>query len=452
LTRVRRSLPAVAAGIGVAAAFAAYRLWQGLTGVPLVWQDSAGYQQSSLWAGVRPPVVPVFWGLTGTPRSYVVTQTLISIVAWCFLAWTVAMLARPGWARVVAGSIVLTFASTMPLVIWDRSVLSESLSLSALALVFATAIRATQRVTWPRVAALVAASAALALVRDSLIWMVVGLALATAIYAIIHRAGREVLALAFLLLAVSGFAIAGQAAANRNIDVIAHVLFVRIFPYPDRVHWFADHGMPNEAEVLAFAHATKAHRGEAKVVWVAPNDATVQPLVRWLRGDATAVYLEWLALHPGYVLTEPLREPERAFNNAGHLAFYAAADRTDLPIVNTVFDPGAWVVFAVAVIAVIVGVIRGARRERWWRIVVLLGGLGVIEILGAWHGDGMETTRHGVVGNVSVRLAVLVLVVAGSLAPRSRSATQPASDRERGCPEFRGTWVTARLLRPDPTR
>ena len=338
------------------------------------------------------------------------------------------MLARPGWERVVAGSIVLAFASTMSIVIWDRSVLSESLSFSALSLVFATAIRATQRVTWPRAAALVAASAAFALVRDSLVWMVLGLALAIAVYAIVHRAGREVIALAFLLLAVSGFAIVGQAAAHRNIDNVEHVLFVRIFPFPDRVQWFADHGMPNEAEVLAFADATKAPRGEAKVVGVAPNDAKVQPLVRWLRSDATAVYLEWLALHPGYVLTEPLRDPERAFNNAeGHLAFYAAADRTDLPIVNTVFDPGAWLVLAGAVIAVVVGVIRGVWRERWWRMLAVLGGFGVMEMLVAWHGDGTETTRHGIVGSVSVRLAMLVLVVAGSLAPRSRSGTQPGS-------------------------
>ena len=37
-------------GIGVllAAAFAGYRLWQALTGMPLVWQDSSGYQHSSI--------------------------------------------------------------------------------------------------------------------------------------------------------------------------------------------------------------------------------------------------------------------------------------------------------------------------------------------------------------------------------------------------------------------
>jgi hypothetical protein len=328
------------------------------------------------------------------------------------------MLTRSVWPRLVTGAVVLAFASTMPIVIWDRSVLSESLSFSALACVFATAIRVTQRVTWPRVAALVVASTALALVRDSLLWIVVGLALAIMAYAVAHNAGAKVLVLGVALLVMSGYAIIGQAAAHRNIDNVEHALFVRIFPYPDRVEWFADHGMPNKREVLAYAALAKSEDGQAKIVGIAPDDPTVQPLLHWLRTDATPVYLEWLALHPGYVLTEPLREPERAFNNAlGRLAFYAAPDRTDLPVVNTVFDPGPWWVAAAIAVAIAIGVARAVWRRRWWRMLALLGGLGLLEMLVAWHGDGTETARHGIVGSVAVRLAVVILVVAGALAP-----------------------------------
>ena len=120
-----------AIGILLAAAFSGYRLWQALTGMPLIWQDSAGYQQSSLWSGVRPPVAPLLWRVTGTPTSFVVVQTLIAIVAWCFLAWAAAMVTRSVWPRLLTGAVVLAFASTMPVVLWDRSVLSESLSFSA---------------------------------------------------------------------------------------------------------------------------------------------------------------------------------------------------------------------------------------------------------------------------------------------------------------------------------
>jgi len=421
-------------GIGVllAAAFAGYRLWQALTGMPLVWQDSSGYQHSSLWSGVRPPVAPLLWRITGTPTSYIVVQTLIAIVAWCFLAWAAAMVARPGWSRLVTGAAVLAFACTMPVVIWDRSVLSESLSFSALAVVFATAIRVTQRVTWGRVVALVAAAVGLALVRDSLLWMVAGLALAILAYAVVHNAGTKVLVLGIALLAVTGYALIGQAVAHRNVSNIEHVLFVRIFPFPDRVEWFADHGMPNKKEVLAYAATTTADPGHAKWVGIAPADPTVQDLVRWMRTDATGVYLEWLALHPGYVLAEPLREPERTFNNAeGNLSFYAAIDRTDLPLVDAVLDPGPWWVALATAVAVVVGVVRGTWRCRWWRMVALLGGLGVFEMLVAWHGDGTETTRHGIVGSVTVRLAVTILLVLGALAPTDRNVSVLRTVRRR---------------------
>ena len=85
------------AGFGIAALFAWYRLDQGLRGFALVWQDSAGYQASAFWAGIRPPVAPALWFFTGSPRAYVVTQTIIAVLAWCFLAWTVAMAVGRGW-------------------------------------------------------------------------------------------------------------------------------------------------------------------------------------------------------------------------------------------------------------------------------------------------------------------------------------------------------------------
>ena len=102
--RDRFVVPVVAAG-GIIA-FAAYKLWQGLVGGPLVWQDSLSYQESAahpltsraLWTGYRPPVTPLLWKVTGTLTSFVVVQTAISILAWSALA--VVLVARlPSRAR-----------------------------------------------------------------------------------------------------------------------------------------------------------------------------------------------------------------------------------------------------------------------------------------------------------------------------------------------------------------
>jgi len=43
----------------------------------------------------------------------------------------------------------------------------------------------------------------------------------------------------------------------------------------------------------------------------------------------------------------------------------------------------------------------------------------------AWHGDGMEATRHASVGNVQVRLGVLLMLVLLLDGRQPASADQP---------------------------
>ena len=142
------------------------------------------------------------------------------------------------------------------------------------------------------------------------------------------------------------------------------------------------------------------------------DDPEFQPLAHWLRTDAARTYVAWLVLHPGTVLKEPLVRPERTFNNAdGHLSFYAAVDRTDAPLLTTVLYPAWPWVLAGAIVAVVGGWWSGQWRRTAWGGVALLGVLGLAHMLVAWHGDGMEATRHAGVGNVQVRLGVLILLV-----------------------------------------
>ena len=58
-------------------------------------------------------------------------------------------------------------------------------------------------------------------------------------------------------------------------------------------------------------------------------------------------------------------------------------------------------------------------------MIALLGALGLVHMLIAWHGDGMEATRHASVGNVQVRLGVLLLLVLLLDGRQPASADQP---------------------------
>ncbi len=170
--------------------------------------------------------------------------------------------------------------------------------------------------------------------------------------------------------------------------------------------------MPQGDRVDSLARAVKPAAGAAPVVSIDFADPKLQPLAEWLRTDASRTYVEWLLLHPDSVLHDPLVRPERTYNNAeGHLSFYAASDRTDAPVLTALLYPSWGWVLAGALLAVVAAVATGIWRRPAWRMVALLGGLGLVHMLIAWHGDGMEVTRHASVGNVQVRLGILVLLV-----------------------------------------
>ncbi len=337
------------------------------------------------------------------------------------LAGTVGRLAEPGWRRLSATWLVLAFATVGPITMWNRSLLSESLSMSLLALVVAGLMAVARRVTWPRVVGTVAAGLAFATTRDAQAWTV------AAARGGARRAGpRPDLAgpdrrgaagvLAVCLIAAAGLAEWGTLASDRTTGDVADVFYVRVFPFPARVAWFAAHGMPEARQIDGLAAATTATGGAAKVVALGTNQPSLVPLQRWLRTDGGAAYLEWLATHPWYVVTEPLVRPERAFNFArGNLGFYAGPGGPPTSPLTPIFWSGLPVLALLAAAAASLAVRRRAWLHPPWRVLVAVTGVGVVAMLVAWHGDGQEVTRHTVEGLAEVHVGIVILVVIGLL-------------------------------------
>ena len=409
--------------------FAAYVVVQARAGPPLLWTDSTAYRSvatrplasRALWAGPRPPLVPLVLKLVGSPGAMVTTQAVAAALAWGALAWTVGGLVPRGWRRVVAGFVVLGFAATLPVTMWNRSVLSESLSLSLLALVFAGCIAVSVRPTWPRIAATVAVCLAFAATRDAQVWTVGMLAVATGAVAVVARATHRGAALRVGVLAVALVGVVaisewGTLASQRTTADTADVLFVRVFPFPGRVAWFADHGMPEADRVDRLAGGTPVPPGGVKVVGVSRHDPAFAPLTRWIDTEAASTYVLWLATHPWYVVSEPLQRPERAFNFAqGDLAFYAPTiDPMRSPLTSLLW-PDVAGLMVTAVLALALGWVSGAWRTPPWRTLVVLTLVGVGAMLVAWNGDGQEVTRHTVEGFAQVRLGVWILFAIGLL-------------------------------------
>ena len=148
------------------------------------------------------------------------------------------------------------------------------------------------------------------------------------------------------------------------------------------------------------------------MTYVADDDPDLQEWLAWVERDGRGAFAAWMATHPAYLVTEPLRDPERTFNNAlGDRSFYAPIDQREVPLVSAVLVPDRWV--ALAVVAVVAA--WATWRRRWGSPLLLVGAVTVALAaphgLVSWHTDGMETARHLVVPALQLYLGALLMVV-----------------------------------------
>lgn len=404
------------------------RSWQLGGNEPMVWQDTDDYITSSrapwlsleLWAGARPPAIPVLLKLTGRngPNALAV-QAIVASLCWAALATAVAAALPAGWRRWAAAGLVLAVSITSRTTMFDQSLLSETLALGFLALVAATAVALARRVTPWRAAALVGACALWVAVRDApVIALLTGAAaLGVAVLAVRRPDPAKALVLAIaaaglVLVGVTTFAAANR--GERDQAPLEHVLSVRILPYPDRVAWFADHGMPQADEIAALGVPVPAFPGGPpyKGVPLAQDDPRFAPWHDWVASSGRGTFLLWLATHPGYVVGEPFERPERAYNNAeGDLEFYRPPDFRHVPLVGILSVRTAWLV-PVGLLVAAALIWTGRYRSPLALAGMVLTATAVPHGVMAWHSDGMETARHLVVPGMQLRLGVVLLAVA----------------------------------------
>jgi len=430
--------------------FALFRVWQATTVPALVWPDSKDYEtigshalwSGGFWFGSRPVLAPLLWMVTRSPAHYVLGQAVVSVVVWGFLAWTVAGIFPDGWRRFASFTVVLAFATSTPIALWDRSVLSESLAMSGVALLFAVVIRFVQRPTPGRAIAVVGAALWCALARDSEIVVptLLGLLLLGVAVTLRRRPQFKVLmGTGCALLLAAGFCISAVIESGRDNLNITNNMYVRVFPYPKTVAWFASHGMPESGQVDRLARMeSQPPMGTAKAVFPNLQSHAFARLGVWITDHGAATYGLWMATHPWDVVLDPLRRPERTFNDGnGDLYAYAAGNRVTSGL-TPVFWPG-WVwLEAMVAFTLVIGVKRKLWRNRVAQAIVALGVIGLAAMIWAWNGDGQEVTRHTVEGLAQVHLGALLAVLVAIMwwrkpeykGIRSKSGTPVATMRD----------------------
>jgi hypothetical protein len=426
--------------VASAAVLAAVRTWQIVGKGAVWWNDSADFLTSAdtglfsleRWAGPRTAAAPLVLSLAGfEPRTYVIWQAAIAVACWAALATSVWTVIEGRRARCLGALAVVAFSCTVPVTMWERSVLSESLGTSTLALTLAAVLQLARGVTGRRVAAVLAASALWLITRDSHASVVLVAAVALGVALVVaewrsrgrpdgddakdrDRAVGALIVLATWLFAFGAVAWVAASQGNRHAYPLRNVFEARVLPYPDRVSWFADHGMPQADRFVgpdALAPVVGGG-GQAPVTYVADDDPSMRQWLAWVARDGRGALAAWMATHPAYLVTEPLRNPERTFNNAmGDRSSYAPLDQREVPLVTDVLIPNRWVA-----LAIVAAVAAWATWRRRWRSPLLLVGAATVALaaphgLVSWHSDGMETARHLAVPALQLYLGALLMVL-----------------------------------------
>lgn len=441
---VRRRVPAELLAIALLGTVAGgwVRWWVRAGAAPLRWNDSSQYLASARepwlsldrWAGLRPVLMPAALAVVDRRlTSFVTLQTSVAAASWALLAVAVASILTPGWRRWLAAALVLGFSLVEPLVMWDQQVLTESLALSAVALTVAALIWSSRGLNRPRAVALIVAVVLLLTARDSHVVPVVVGAAGMAAWALVRRPPRRrlilltsayLVALAFL---VSGAARVGQ----RESQPIQHLYAARVLPYPDRLSWFAEHGMPDAAGLAALPKA--GHPDQAPWTPVA-HRPELEGWRSWLLDHGRSTFARYLISHPGYVVSEPRRHPERVFNSGRGLGTYRPRGLKAVPGVTAVFWPSVKVDVAVAAAAAALAWRRRTHRSPLTIAGAVLAATSAPHALVVWHSDGMESARHLLIPGMQLRVGTLLLVLAALLTGTGRSLPVRSNGRRPAPP------------------
>lgn len=373
----------------------------------------------------------------GSSAAYVALQIAVAAAAWGLLAGEVAATQTTPLRRWAMAIGVLGFSLTTPIVQWDRLVLTETIGLALLAASVALVLHhlRTGR-AWPLVVLVVVAVVWMA-GRDTVAaTLISGAVCAVVLWVGAGRRGRLVPVVATALVVIAGIGYWGATSARRGMSPMANTFSVRVMPYPDRVRWFMDHGMP---EGERFLDATPLEESDpisnAPVVPISRDDLETDPWWVWLRTEGTGTYIRFLATHPATVVTEPFRRPRRVMWSDGgyRVETFRAPDRrtfTD-PLTSLLWWPTS-VTLVVLVAAGLWWNHRGRPTGPLWTTAALATVTGVAYGVTAWYFDGLEADRHTLVGWTSLRIAVLLVIAALVAGDRPVRQTGAAPRTGRG--------------------
>ena len=346
-------------------------------------------------------------------EAIVRNQTIISIFCWIGCALLIVS-SLDGWfAKALAAFLVLSFGFVPQIADWDSILSSESLSFSLFALLVGLLIKVLPNGkednfgTWAAGIGLVIVNFLWIFTRDTNAYFVLVEAVLLIIAAIIYwtrRSGQRISSLicGFLLAGLFIFHQGTFRESERWLIPLLNNLVVNVFPYEDRVAFFAENNMPADEETLSLT-------GSAEYNEITENEK----LLHWARRFGMQTYQKWLLSMPLWSVLQVYENLDSFFEENRQPFFYGSKEQRP----HWAEKPGNLMhplSAAVIVIDLLLIIFLGTKMVRsgnssdiplfWLLLIMFLGG-GLMMSL-AYLGEVRSIWRHVLGGVAALRLTM----------------------------------------------
>jgi len=298
---------------------------------------------------------------------------------------------------------VLLFSLSTNIVMWDRDLLTESISISLLVLFVSCWFWTLMQWHWAKGAVLILIALVLSFIRDANAYSLMMVAGILATLVLLKHADKR-----FLILATAFTVIfaANQVSLNQGkrwVFPFLDVMGQRILTSPQRIEYFSAHGMP--VSVALMQRAGKWAYSDDEAFFKSEELITFRA---WVDAKGKSTYATFLLTHPGYLVLLPLREWNELFS--GNLPYAGTSFRPPLPAwLSDVIYPSRPIGFLVVICAFIGFIVVKRTLRKEWMVPFAMLFIAIPSAMLTWHADAQEIARHSVSAAIQLRLAVLLL-------------------------------------------
>lgn len=363
----------------------------------------------SWWLHGRPPTVPFFYKLAGRdPWAIAVFQLGLSISCWGLLALFVARAVRVQQLKLIAFLFILLFTLSDYIIMWDGLLLSESISLSLMALFIVTWLWLLEGWNRQKVALMLATAFLWVFTRDTNAWVILMIAgVSAAVGSLWRSQGRYLLIAAILAVLFVGNEIADNS-AKRWQQPFMNVIGKRVLPDPESRAYFAQLGMPVTPALMRLSGHFAWDRDLAFF-----KDPALQDFRDWLHTRGKSSYRRFLLAHPNITLGAPVRNAEALLtpNLDGYRpAGFSPILKGALAEVLYFKERAFWWMWTSGLLVGFAFTVAFRKGEPTWLVPLVLILLAYPHAIIIWHGDAAEVGRHALQVGVHFRLGLWILL------------------------------------------